>query len=373
MQNYQDRFIYFLVLATLSGWLGFALRKKILEISDPENGFLAEPSKLIKHIGAPLGVLLNRVLIPGHFVLLGISLGKTGEADQGFQAMLLLGVGFAFAVFVTVFLFQRFVRPLAARAGIAEAYPAAYVVVASFGGGNRGFVILYLLSMSPLFAHLIGDDSVILVNRYIAFDAGYYFVFLLFFILWIRPRMFGIKSDSESFLKGDLLDFLPPNLVIAAAFLGPVIKAAGFNPSIPDEIIFTLRTTVGNVIFFLATIYMIFGLPTKALEKIQPMDWISGALAVLVPRAAAVALVVFVFTTILHSYSFPPLLLQHGLVVGCIFCLLPASSIISSMLDAGSGSEIRDRSVATWIVHTNLYFLIYLSVTVLLAGFGTLI
>ncbi len=368
MPNYHDRVIYFLVLATLSGWLGFTLRKKILEISDPENGFLAEPNKLIKHIGAPLGALLNRVLIPGHFVLLGITLGKTGEADQGFKSMLLLGACFAFTVFVTVFVLQRFVRPLAESAGIAEAYPAAYVAVASFGGGNRGFVMLYLLSMSPLFAHLIGSDSVTLVNRYIAFDAGYYLIFLLFFILWIRPKMFGIKDDSESFYRRDLLDFLPPNLILAATFLGPVIKSAGLNPSIPDEIILTLRTTVGNVMFFLATIYMIFGLPTKALEKIKPMDWIGGSLAVLVPRAAAVALMFFVITIILNGYSFPPFLLQHSLIVGGIFCLLPASSIISSLLDAHSGNEIRDRSVATWIVNTNLYFLIYLSVTVLLVG-----
>lgn len=363
MTNYQDRVIYFLVLATLSAWLGFALRKKILEISDSATGLLAEPNKLIKQISAPISMLLNRVLIPAHFVLLGIALDKTGEAEKGFKGMLLLGVGFAIAVFAAVFLLKRLVRPLSERAGIAEVYPAAYVAVASFGGGNRGFVMLYLLSISPLFAHLIGADSATLINRYIAFDAGYYLFFLVFFIVWIRPKVFEIKGDEDGFSKTGILDFFPPSLILVSVFLGPVIKAAGFNPSIPDGIILTLRTSVGNVMFFLATIYMILSLPRKTASKLGPVDRIGGAFAVLLPRAAAVVLVVLVISLLMRTYTLPPLFLQHGLIIGCIFCLLPASSVIFSLLDSQSDNELRDQSVSAWIVNTNLYFLIYLLAT----------
>ena len=368
MTNYQDRVIYFLVLATLSCWLGFALRKKILEISDSATGFLGQPGKLIKQISVPISALLNRVLIPAHFVLLGIALDKTGEAEKGFKGMLLLGAGFAIAVFVAVFLLKRLVRPLAEKAGIAEVYPAAYVAVASFGGGNRGFVMLYLLSISPLFAHLIGSDSVTLINRYIAFDAGYYLFFLVFFLVWIRPKMFDIKGEQESFSKTGILDFFPPSLILVSIFLGPIVKAAGFNPAIPDSIIRTLQTSVGNVMFFLATVYMILSLPRKIANELGAFARIGGVLAVLLPRAAAVAVVVGVINLLHRAHSLPPLFLQHGLIIVCIFCLLPASSVIFSLLDSKSESNIRDQSVSAWIVNTNLYFLIYLLVIALFVG-----
>ena len=368
--RHQDRVIYFLVLATLSCFLGFSLRKKIFEISDSAAGLLAEPNELMVQITEPLKNTLN-TLIAAHFIVLGLLFNSKVEKENLFGAMILAGIGFAIIVMSTVFLSKRLVRPVTEKAGITEAYPAAYVTVASFGGGNRGFVMLYLLLISPSFAHLIGSNSTLLINHYLAFDAGYYIFFIVFHFVFMQPKVFKISMDFKNFAKGDLLNLLHPSVILAAFFLSVVIRAAGFKPSIPEDLIPTLRASLGNVMFFLATVYMILIFPRKKTEyKINFVKHLGGALAVLLPRATALALMLALIYALRYAgtWPVPELFLEHILIIGCIFCLLPASSGISSLLHHKDISDLTFQSVTAWIVNTNAYFLIYLLAIALFVG-----
>ncbi len=349
-----ERLVYFIALAAMSVVIGVALRRRI-DGHIVRKYAVPDADAFTKDLTAPLSAMLNNVLIPVHFLLFMTPVGPTQPVMQDRAGWFMVcGAAFCFVVWFVLTALEHVWRALRPDSTM---YPAAYVTVGSFGGGNRGFIVVYLLSFAGPVIQWFGAP-LYLLNYFIAFDAGYYITFLALFHLIIAGRMgLGSALGSAKRIFDGQLDFLPPALVVLIAIGGAVLKLTGVEFEWLRGIVGPLRTSVGNIMFSVATIYLVVSRPTGL--KVSPT--IADALALMLPRALA-GFALLLGLAWLGRYGVAVLteLQRQLLVLVAVFCVLPSSSIVYSLVDRSNAEAALKEIVRTQVIKSNLIYLVML-------------
>lgn len=353
-----ERLVYFIALAAMSVVIGISLRRRIegfvLKKYAPEG---TDANAFTKDLTAPLSSLLNNVLIPLHFLLFMTPVGTAQPAGQDRAGWFMVcGAAFCFLVWLVLFLLEQAWR--AARPA-STLYPAAYVTVGSFGGGNRGFIVVFLLSFIPQVVQGFGLP-LNLLNYFIAFDAGYYLTFLALFHLIIAGSMgLGSTVHTVKRIVDGQLDFLPPALIVLIAIGGALLKLTGVEFEWLQGIVGPLRTSVGNIMFSVATIYLVVSRPSGL--DISPT--IGDALALILPRLLAGACLLLMTRQLgLQGIAALSAMQFQLLVLIGVFCILPSSSIVYSLIDRSHADAALKDIVRVQVLKSNLIYLALLLV-----------
>lgn len=352
-----ERLVYFIALAIMSVVIGMTLRHRI-DRHLVHKYAVPDADAFTKDLTAPLSSLLNNVLIPLHFLLF---MTPVGTAQPGVQDragwFMMCGAAFCFVVWFALNALEYLWHALRPDSTM---YPAAYATVGSFGGGNRGFIVVFLLSFMGPVVDWFGAP-LFLLNYFIAFDAGYYITFLALFHLIIMGRM-GVSGGAKAGKRifDSQLDFLPPTLVVLIAIGSALFKLTGIEFDCLQGIVGPLRTSVGNIMFSVATIYLVVSRPTGF--RVSPS--VTDVLALLLPRVAAgSALLMALAALARHGLAEWADLQRQALVLVAVFCILPSSSIVYSLIDRSQADPKLKEIVRTQVIKSNLIYLLMLLLT----------
>ena len=221
----------------------------------------------------------------------------------------------------------------------------------------KGTYPLVIVSQMPRGGTIFSDG---MEEDFIAFDAGYYLTFLALFHLIIAGSMgLGSTVHTVKRIVDGQLDFLPPALIVLIAIGGALLKLTGVEFEWLQGIVGPLRTSVGNIMFSVATIYLVVSRPSGL--DISPT--IGDALALILPRLLAGACLLLMTRQLgLQGIAALSAMQFQLLVLIGVFCILPSSSIVYSLIDRSHADAALKDIVRVQVLKSNLIYLALLLV-----------
>ena len=284
---------------------------------------LAESREEFREAAYDLGTLVAlRIILPIHVLLTTaiVNHDKLGKL----VAMPVLGG----MVCLLVFLFSKLMQLLPAIEGT---YPQSPYLASTFGGGNRGVMMMFaIVTFAPAFVP--EEDLITLVDRFALLDAGYFLFFLIAIRPFLRLGVFTKGSDDEN-KKSHIWEWGP---ILACGVVGVVFNLVGkeaLEGAIgSDALGYTLqsvRVWVSYAMVFVATTMIVFVITFRfTLENLVKLF-----VVIIVARLLSFLIVTAVIVATLVAFDAAPAALDPVMLLPLvILTLCPPSSLADKML-----------------------------------------